>query len=59
MSEEDDEAAYRRSLAGLAVAIVVVVIGLWLVHAWYENLQHERCVEERRICDPIPLDGSQ
>jgi hypothetical protein len=56
---DEDEARYRRSLIGLGVAVVIVALGLWLVHALYAGLQHERCVEERRVCDPIPLDGGQ
>ncbi|HEY1632638.1 MAG TPA: hypothetical protein VGF56_15080 [Rhizomicrobium sp.] len=56
---DEDEARYRRSLFGLIAAVVVVALGIWLAHALYENLQHERCVEERRVCDPIATDPGQ
>ncbi|HEY2069633.1 MAG TPA: hypothetical protein VGG48_08780 [Rhizomicrobium sp.] len=56
-NDDEDETRYRRSLFGLGAAILIVIIGLWAMYALHQGLEHERCVEERRVCDAIPLDG--
>lgn len=56
---DEDDARYRRSVFGLIAAIVIVALGIWLANMLYKNLQHERCVEERRVCDPIPIEQTQ
>ena len=56
---DEDEARYRRSIFGLIAAVVIVALGIWLAHMLYANLQYERCIEERRVCDPISTDQNQ
>lgn len=56
---DEDQARYRRSVFGLIAAVALVVLGIWLGHMLYKNLQYERCVEERRVCDPISTEPGQ
>jgi hypothetical protein len=59
--DEDQEGADRQtaSLAGLAFALLLVVVGLFLVH----TLQHKTMIEDcllsgRTNCAPISVTGS-
>ena len=60
-SKEDDrqaeDAARRGMLAMLGAALLVVLIGGWLVYALHDYLAHERCLSEgHRYCDGPPID---
>jgi hypothetical protein len=55
--DDDDEAQRTRANLLLAAALaVIVVLGLWLAHAVYQNLQLQKCeLEGRRDCAPIAV----
>ncbi len=54
--EDDDDAARRQSYAVLVAGLVIAVLGIWLGHLLYSELQLERCQEERRRdCEPIAI----
>ena len=59
MTQPDDENETQRSKSNLliaAVVAVIVVLGVWLAHAVYQNLQLQKCVlEGRRDCAPIDI----
>lgn len=54
--EDDEEAANRQtsSLAGLAVALLLVVVGLFLIRTLHEKTAVEDCLlSGRRNCDAV------
>lgn len=55
-AEDDFESANRQtaSLAGLAVALLVVVVGLFLIHALHQKTRVEDCLLAGRLnCDAL------
>jgi flagellar biogenesis protein FliO len=55
--EDDDDARFTISLAGLAVAILLVIVGYWLVDRLASQSKLEDCMMAgRQNC--VPIDGS-
>lgn len=55
-AEDEFESANRQtaSLAGLAVALLLVVVGLFLIHALHEKTRVEDCLLAGRLnCDAL------
>ena len=48
MDEDEDQQRRGASFAGLAVAVVIVLLTVLVLHFISGNLKTERCVEERR-----------
>ncbi len=58
MEDEDETASNRQtaSLAGLAAALILVVLGLFLIHVLGHQARVEDCLMARRInCDAIAV----
>ena len=57
---DEDDAQRRRMIATLLGGAVVLVLGIWLAHAFYGYLKVERCQEEgHRFCTPpIAINGT-
>ena len=56
LAEDDFDSANRQtaSLAGLAVALLLVVVGLFLIHALHEKTRVEDCLLAGRLnCDAL------
>jgi hypothetical protein len=47
----------RQNLLAAIIAVVLIGLSLWLIHAWSEHIKMENCVfSGRRDCNPIPMD---
>ncbi len=58
--EEDEDAANRQtaSLAGVAITLLLLVVGLFLVHELHAKATVEDCLMAGRIqCDLLVQDG--
>jgi len=56
MPDDDNEKRHSDNMAVLAVAAIIVILGIVLLHWLSTNLKTERCQEERRH-DCVPTDA--
>ena len=55
MTEPDQGGSRRGAIAGLAIAVVLLVAGLWLAHALTGTSRMQDCLMSGRTnCNPIP-----
>ena len=58
--EKDDDARFTTSLAGLAVALLLAVIGLYLLDALAAQTKLEDCLMQGRMnCEPVAADAPE
>ena len=52
--EQEQDGSQRRALAGLAIAVVLLVVGLWLAHELTAASKMQDCLMTgRTICDVV------